>query len=51
MIGIEEAVNFAVDKFKEEYGDDLFLEEGDSFVTIFDNCTLLIEMNEDGNRC
>lgn len=42
------AINLAMQKFKEEYGEDAKLEDGDKFVTVFNNCVLIISL-EDGN--
>lgn len=35
---IGEAMKLAMEKFKEEYGEDAKLEDGDEFVTIFNKC-------------
>lgn len=42
------AISLAMQKFKEEYGEDAKLEDGDEFVTVFNNCVLVISL-EDGN--
>lgn len=47
MEEIGEAIELAMQKFKEEFGEDEKLEEGDEFVTIFNNCVLIISF-EDG---
>lgn len=33
-------------EFKKEYGEDQELEEGDEFVTVFDNCTLIMSLDD-----
>lgn len=40
------AINLAMQKFKEEYGEDAKLEDGDEFVTVFNNCVLIISLEE-----
>lgn len=47
MEELGQAINLAMEKFKEEYGDDAKLEDGDEFVTVFNNCVLIISL-EDG---
>ena len=42
MEEIKLAIGLAVQKFKEKYGQDAELEEGEEFVTAFNNCTLII---------
>lgn len=42
MEEIGQAIELAMQKFKEEFGEDEKLEEGDEFVTIFNNCVLII---------
>lgn len=37
-----------MEKFNEKYGEDAKLEDGDEFVTVFNNCVLVISI-EDGN--
>lgn len=39
---IGEAVNAAFAEFKKEFGEDAQLEEGEEFVTVFNNCSLII---------
>lgn len=48
MEEIGKAMNLVMEKFKEEYGEDARLEDGDEFVTVFNNCVLIISL-EDGN--
>lgn len=42
MEELGQAIELAMQKFKEELGEDEKLEEGDEFVTIFNNCVLII---------
>lgn len=48
MEEIVKAMSLAMQKFKEEYGEDTKLEDGDEFVTVFNNCVLIVSL-EDGN--
>lgn len=48
MEELGKAINLAMRKFKEECGEDAKLEDGDEFVTVFNNCVLIISL-EDGN--
>ena len=48
MEELEQAINLAMQKFKEKYGEGTKLEDGDEFATIFNNCVLIISL-EDGN--
>lgn len=48
MEELGQAINLAMQKFKEEYGEDAKLEDGDEFVTVFNNCVLIISL-EDGH--
>ena len=48
MEELGKAINLAMQKFKEEYGEDTKLEDGDEFVTVFNNCVLIISL-EGGN--
>lgn len=45
---IGDAVKIALERFREEYGADTDLEDGDEFVTCFANGTLILSF-EDGN--
>lgn len=47
MEELVQAINLAMQKFKEECGEDEKLEDGDEFVTVFNNCVLIISL-EDG---
>lgn len=44
---LEEAVGAAFAEFKKEYGEDVKLEDGDEFVTVFNNAVLI--MGVEGN--
>ena len=44
---IQNAVLAAFEEFKKEFGENAKLEEGDEFVTVFNNCALIISI-EDG---
>ena len=46
MEEISKALDLAMEKFKEEYGEDAKLEDGDEFVTIFNNCILVLGMED-----
>lgn len=48
MEEIKKALELAMKKFQEEHGEDAKLEDGDEFVTVFNNCVLVISLN-DGN--
>lgn len=48
MDELSNAVNVAFKKFKEKYGKDAKLEDGESFVTVFNNASLVISL--DGNH-
>lgn len=39
---LSQAINLAMEKFKDKYGEDEKLEDGDEFVTVFNNCVLII---------
>ncbi len=41
---IKKAIDLAMQKFKEEFGEDTKLEDGNEFVTIFNNCVLIISL-------
>lgn len=38
---LDEAVGAAFAEFNKQFGEDARLEEGDEFVTVFNNCTLI----------
>lgn len=40
------AINLAMEKLKERHGEDSKLEEGDEFVTVFNNCILIVSFEE-----
>ena len=42
MEEISKAIELAMEKLKEECGEDAKLEEGDEFVTVFNNCVLIL---------
>lgn len=46
MEEIKKAIELAMQKFKEEFGEDKKLEDGDEFVTAFNNCILIISLEE-----
>lgn len=48
MEDIQKAVELAFVAFKERYGADAKIEEGDQIVFVLNNCTLIISLN-DGN--
>lgn len=43
MEQIQNAVLAAFEEFKKEFGENAKLEEGDEFVTVFNNCTLITD--------
>ena len=43
---IARAIDMAMQRFREEYGEDAKLEEGDEFVTVFNDCVLIISLGE-----
>ena len=44
MNGLELIVNSAMAKFKEEFGEDAKLEDGDRFVTVYNDAVLIISL-------
>lgn len=48
MEDIQKAVELAIEAFKERYGQDAKLEDGDTFVCVMNNCTLIVSL-KDGN--
>lgn len=48
MEEISKAIQAAFAEFKKEHGEDAKLEDGETFVTIFNNCILITSL-EDGN--
>ncbi len=45
MDELENAVNLAFEKFKEEFGKDAKLKDGEAFVTVFNNASLVIYLD------
>lgn len=39
-----EIINLAMEQFKQEYGDDAKLEDGDEIVAVLNNCALIISL-------
>ena len=39
-------IDLAINEFKKEYGTDSKLEEGDEFITIFNNCSLILGVED-----
>ena len=48
MEELKTAIELAMEKFREEFGEDAKLQECDEFVTVFNNACLVISL-EDGN--
>ena len=48
MEELQKAIGLAMEKFREEFGEDAKLEDGDEFVTVFNNASLVIS-HEDGH--
>lgn len=46
MQQLNEAVNAAFAEFKKEFGQDVKLEDGDEFVTVFNNATLIVGLED-----
>lgn len=46
MKQLNEAVNAAFSEFKKEFGQDVKLEDGDEFVTVFNNATLIVGLED-----
>ena len=44
---IDQAIELAFKEFKEKYGEDAKLENGDEFVTVFNNCVLIISFRNE----
>lgn len=44
MEELGQAINLAMNKFKEKHGEDAKMKQGDKFVTIFNNCVLIISL-------
>lgn len=43
---IEKAIDLAFNEFEKEFGEDTKLEEGDVFVTVFNDAVLVISLEE-----
>lgn len=46
MKQLDEAIGAAFREFKKDYGEDIKLEDGDEFVTIFNNATLIVGLED-----
>ena len=46
MKQLDEAIGAAFEEFKKEFGEDVKLEEGDEFVTVFNNAVLVIGVED-----
>lgn len=46
MKQLDEAIGAAFGEFKKDYGEDIKLEDGDEFVTIFNNATLIVGLED-----
>ena len=44
MEELVEIINLAMEQFKQEYGDDAKLEDGDEIVAVLNNCALIISL-------
>lgn len=44
MDEMNKAIGLAMKRFKEEFGENATLKEGEQFVTVFNNCTLVLEI-------
>lgn len=44
MEEIFEIINLAMKQFKQEYGDDAKLEDGDEIVAVLNNCALIVSL-------
>ena len=44
MEDLDKAIGFAIAEFRKEFGKDATLDDGDEFVTIFNNCCLIISL-------
>ena len=48
MEELQKAIKLAMEKFREEFGEDAKIKNGDEFVTVFNNASLVISL-EDGH--
>lgn len=46
MEELKQAIDFAMAKFKEEFGQDAKIEEGDRFATVFNDAVLIISLED-----
>lgn len=46
MEELNRAIGLAMAEFRKEFGEDAKLEDGDTFVTIFNNCCLIISLED-----
>lgn len=44
MEELVEIINLTMEQFKQEYGDDAKLEDGDEIVTVLNNCVLIVSL-------
>lgn len=44
MEELQRAIELAIKEFKKEFGPDAKIEEGDKFVTVFNNCSLILSL-------
>ena len=47
---LDEAVKAAFAEFKKEFGEDVKLEDGDEFVTVFNNAALVISLEDNTQK-
>lgn len=46
MEELDRAIGLAVAEFRKEFGEDAKIEDGDEFVTVFNNCCLIISLED-----
>lgn len=46
MEKLDRAIGLAMAEFRKEFGEDVKLEDGDEFVTVFNNCCLIISYDK-----
>lgn len=44
MEELQKAIQLAIEEFKKEFGPDAKIEDGDTFATVFNNCVLVISL-------